>query len=306
MGADLRACTGTARRGCSTARATSTPCTAATWLSAGISWPTRNSTKIFLYGFAEDYEMSMRLERYGLAGKFSPAAPPSTWPCPGAHSRDPARLFAHRQSLVLHPEGIGPRPALQAQVWFLNVVVRRMVFDTFKRLPGALLDFRGRLKGSLLALWDIARGRCHPGAFLTSDAAYRSFCTVLACSARASFTGCPQKLFGVISSALTSIAGVVFGVEAPSGPVQLVLLDEPDSRRAAQVEGSSWSLSGMKFILFTSAPVSPTKDRVLSSATADEVCAPALVPVVEMGRIHDTVAALVIECEALGRRRVRS
>jgi GT2 family glycosyltransferase len=121
-----------------------------------------------LYGFAEDYNLSMRLERYGLVGKFAR--------CVAVHLAVPVgrvnevqrgySLIANQWYHVRH--GLVHVPPLRAQFWFWNVVVRKTLFFTVGRVVrrSGSLDWRGRLKGLLLALLDLARGRCHPRRIL--------------------------------------------------------------------------------------------------------------------------------------------
>lgn len=56
----------------------------------------------------------------------------------------------------------------RARAWRLSVppVVANLVFSL---LPQSLIDRRGRLKGNLLALWDLARGRLDPRRILSLD-----------------------------------------------------------------------------------------------------------------------------------------
>lgn len=56
----------------------------------------------------------------------------------------------------------------RGRAWRLSVppVVANLVFSL---LPQSLIDRRGRLKGNLLALWDLARGRLDPRRILSLD-----------------------------------------------------------------------------------------------------------------------------------------
>lgn len=121
-----------------------------------------------LYGFAEDYEMSMRLERYGNVGKFAR--------CAGVHlswSGGRMRDIQYGYSLIANQwyclqKGTVHAPPFQARIWFWNVVVRKMIFFTLKRLltRDRSCDWRNRMKGHLLALQDILLRKCDPRRIL--------------------------------------------------------------------------------------------------------------------------------------------
>jgi GT2 family glycosyltransferase len=121
-----------------------------------------------LYGFAEDYDLSVRLERYGKIGKFAR--------CIGVHlAWRGGRIneIQHGYSLIANQwyciqKGTVHAPPFEAQVWFWKIVVGRMLFRTLGKIlkRDQSLDWVGRLKGLCLALWDILMRRCHPGRIL--------------------------------------------------------------------------------------------------------------------------------------------
>jgi len=116
------------------------------------------------YSYGEDYDLSVRLERYGLIGRFSG--------CVGVHLEVPGgrvREILRGYSLVANnwyflKKGVMHLRPLMAWVrfWF---IVGRSVAVSVKNLAAGdkSLHRRDRLKGYLLALKDISVGRCHPG-----------------------------------------------------------------------------------------------------------------------------------------------
>jgi glycosyltransferase involved in cell wall biosynthesis len=121
-----------------------------------------------LYGFAEDYEISMRLERYGKVGKFRY--------CVGVHLAWGAgrmRDIQYGYSLIANQwyclkKGTVHAPPREAKVWFWKVVVGRMLLFTLKHLlkRDRECDWSKRMEGHLLALRDIALGKCDPRRIL--------------------------------------------------------------------------------------------------------------------------------------------
>jgi glycosyltransferase involved in cell wall biosynthesis len=117
-----------------------------------------------LYSFAEDYDLSMRLERYGNIGKFGR--------CIGVHLASPGGRVPEIQrgySFVANPwyflkKGTVHLPPFLAWIRFwLAVFGRTFLFTLWKVLTmDRSLDWVGRLKGILLAFWDIVLGRSHP------------------------------------------------------------------------------------------------------------------------------------------------
>jgi GT2 family glycosyltransferase len=121
-----------------------------------------------LYSFAEDYDLSMRLERYGNIGKFAL--------CIGVHLASPGgrvREVLRGYSFVANhwyflKKGTIHLPPFLGWIWFwLAVFGRRLLFTLWKVLSGdRSLDWTGRLKGVLLAFQDIVLGRSHPRRIL--------------------------------------------------------------------------------------------------------------------------------------------
>jgi GT2 family glycosyltransferase len=121
-----------------------------------------------LYSFAEDYDLSMRLERYGNIGKFAL--------CIGVHLASPGgrvREVLRGYSFVANPwyflkKGTVHLPPFLAWVRFwLAVFGRTFLFTLWKVLTrDRSLDWKGRLKGISLAFQDIVLGRSHPRRIL--------------------------------------------------------------------------------------------------------------------------------------------
>ncbi len=121
-----------------------------------------------LYSFAEDYDLSMRLERYGNIGKFDL--------CIGVHLASPGgrvREVLRGYSFVANhwyflKKGTVHLPPFLAWVRFwLAVFGRTFLLTLWKVLTrDRSLDWTGRLKGILLAVQDIILGRSHPGRIL--------------------------------------------------------------------------------------------------------------------------------------------
>jgi GT2 family glycosyltransferase len=117
-----------------------------------------------LYGYSEDYELSMRLERYGLIGKFAG--------CIGVHLESPGgrvREVQRGYSLVannwyfLHKKTVH-LPPVPAWIRFWTVCVGKtflICFWNFLKRDQSK-DWGGRIKGILIALQDILLGRCRP------------------------------------------------------------------------------------------------------------------------------------------------
>jgi GT2 family glycosyltransferase len=121
-----------------------------------------------LYSFAEDYDLSIRLERYGNIGKFSL--------CVGVHLASPGgrvREVQRGYSFVANHwyflrKGTVHLPPFLAWVRFwLAVFGRTCLFTLWKVFTrDRSLDWAGRLKGILLAFQDIVLGRSHPRRIL--------------------------------------------------------------------------------------------------------------------------------------------
>lgn len=117
-----------------------------------------------LYSYGEDYDISIRLERYGLIGRFAG--------CVGVHLETPGGRVGEvlrGYSLVANnwyflKKGVIHLPFHMAWARFWLVCVgKSLLLSLLKQLKGERsLDWSGRVKGHLLALKDILMGRCHP------------------------------------------------------------------------------------------------------------------------------------------------
>jgi GT2 family glycosyltransferase len=117
-----------------------------------------------LYAYGEDYDLSIRLERYGLVGRFHG--------CVGVHLETPGgrvREVLRGYSLVANnwyflEKGVMHLPRLKAWTRFWLICFGKSLWQSlWPLLKGdRSLDWSGRVKGHLLALKDIILGRCHP------------------------------------------------------------------------------------------------------------------------------------------------
>ncbi len=117
------------------------------------------------YSYGEDYDLSIRLERYGLIGKYDG--------CIGVHLETPGgrvREELRGYSFVANNwyflrKGVMHLPLVMAWARFWSMCVGKNIVVSLWNLLGGdrTLDWNGRLKGHLLALKDICLGRCHPG-----------------------------------------------------------------------------------------------------------------------------------------------
>jgi GT2 family glycosyltransferase len=117
-----------------------------------------------LYSYGEDYDLSIRLERYGLVGRFHG--------CVGVHLETPGgrvREVLRGYSLVANnwyfiKKRVMHLPLFMAWTRFWLVCVGKSLWQCLSKLlkGDRSLDWSGRLKGHLLALKDIFLGRCHP------------------------------------------------------------------------------------------------------------------------------------------------
>jgi GT2 family glycosyltransferase len=116
------------------------------------------------YSYGEDYDLSIRLERYGLIGRFAG--------CVGVHLETPGgrvRELLRGYSLVANnwyflKKGVTHLPALKSWTRFWLICFGKSTWTSLWNLlkGDRSLDWSGRLKGHLLALKDIFLGRCHP------------------------------------------------------------------------------------------------------------------------------------------------
>jgi GT2 family glycosyltransferase len=117
-----------------------------------------------LYSYGEDYDLSIRLERYGLVGRFEG--------CVGVHLESPGGRVQEVQrgySFVANnwyflKKGVMHLPPFMAWTRFWLVCVGKSLWQCLSKLlkGDRSLDWSGRAKGHLLALQDILLGRCHP------------------------------------------------------------------------------------------------------------------------------------------------
>jgi GT2 family glycosyltransferase len=117
------------------------------------------------YSYGEDYDLSIRLERYGLVGRFDG--------CIGVHLETPGgrvREVLRGYSFVANnwyflKKGVRHLPLLLAWIRFWLICFGKSAWlSLWNLLKGdRSLDWNERLKGHLLALKDILLRRCHPG-----------------------------------------------------------------------------------------------------------------------------------------------
>jgi glycosyltransferase involved in cell wall biosynthesis len=117
-----------------------------------------------LYSYGEDYDLSIRLEHYGLIGRFAG--------CLGVHLETPGGRVGEKlrgYSLVANnwyflKKGVVHLPLLKAWTRFWLICVGKSLLLCLSNLlkGDRSLDWGGRLKGHLLAVKDIFLGRCHP------------------------------------------------------------------------------------------------------------------------------------------------
>ena len=116
------------------------------------------------YSYGEDYDFSIRLEHYGLIGRFAG--------CVGVHLETPGgrvRELLRGYSFVANnwyflEKGVVHLPPLMAWIRFWLVCVGKSLWQSLSKLlkGDRSLDWSGRVKGHLLAVKDISLGRCHP------------------------------------------------------------------------------------------------------------------------------------------------
>jgi glycosyltransferase involved in cell wall biosynthesis len=116
------------------------------------------------YSYGEDYDLSIRLEHYGLIGRFGG--------CVGVHLETPGgrvRELLRGYSFVANnwyflKKGVVHLPPLMAWIRFWLICVGKSLWQSLSKLlrGDRSLDWGGRVKGHLLALKDISLGRCHP------------------------------------------------------------------------------------------------------------------------------------------------
>ena len=121
-----------------------------------------------LYSYGEDYDISIRLKRYGGLGRFQH--------CLGVHLQHPSGRVNEVQrgySMVANnwyflQKGVVHRSPGMAQIRFWAVIVVKPLAIAFVQLlkRDESIDWSARAKGFLFAVADIAQGRCSPDRML--------------------------------------------------------------------------------------------------------------------------------------------
>jgi GT2 family glycosyltransferase len=121
-----------------------------------------------LYAFGEDYDISMRVQRYGLIGRYEE--------CVGVHLKTTGGRVNEVQrgyAIIANNwyflrKGVTHLPPFSAHVRFWLVVVVKLWLDALWRtLKGdRSVDWLGRAKGFVIAVVDIFRGRSSPQRML--------------------------------------------------------------------------------------------------------------------------------------------
>ncbi len=116
------------------------------------------------YSYGEDYDLSIRLQHYGLIGRFNG--------CIGVHLATPGgrvREVLWGYSFVANnwyflKKGVIHLPFLMGWIRFWSICGKSTLITLWNLLKGdRSLDWSGRLQGHLLALKDIFLGCCDPG-----------------------------------------------------------------------------------------------------------------------------------------------
>jgi GT2 family glycosyltransferase len=121
-----------------------------------------------LYAFGEDYEISMRLLRHGRIGRFHGCVGIHLL-APGGRVREVQRAYSQvANNWYFLRKGTVHLPAPWATVRFWSICVGRATLVAgWNVLRGnRAADWRGRLRGNLMAVRDIFTGRCHPRRIL--------------------------------------------------------------------------------------------------------------------------------------------
>jgi GT2 family glycosyltransferase len=117
------------------------------------------------YSYGEDYDLSIRLERYGLVGRFDGSVGVHL-ETPGGRVREVLRGYSFvANNWYFLRKGVMHLPFVIAWTRFWSMCVGKSIAVSLCNLlqGNRSLDWRGRLKGHLLAIKDIFLGRCHPG-----------------------------------------------------------------------------------------------------------------------------------------------
>jgi glycosyltransferase involved in cell wall biosynthesis len=116
------------------------------------------------YSYGEDYDFSIRLEHYGLIGRFAGSVGVHL-EMPGGRVRELLRGYSFvANNWYFLKKGVVHLPPLRAWIRFWLVCVGKSLWQSVSKLlkGDRSLDWGGRAKGHLLALKDISLGRCHP------------------------------------------------------------------------------------------------------------------------------------------------
>ena len=116
------------------------------------------------YSYGEDYDLSIRLEHYGLIGRFHGSVGVHL-ETPGGRVREVLRGYSFvANNWYFLKKGVMHRPPLMAWIRFWLICFGKSTLTSLSNLlrGDRSLDWSGRLKGQLLALKDIFLGRCHP------------------------------------------------------------------------------------------------------------------------------------------------
>jgi GT2 family glycosyltransferase len=121
-----------------------------------------------LYCFGEDYDISIRLRRYGIIGRYQA--------CIGVHFRSPGGRVSEVQrgyAIVANnwyflQKGVTHLPPLPGYLRFWLVIFFKLLIEALwqELLGDKSLDWRGRARGFLLAAADILLGQSSPQRML--------------------------------------------------------------------------------------------------------------------------------------------
>jgi len=117
-----------------------------------------------LYSYGEDYDLSIRLERYGLVGRFQGCVGVHL-ETPGGRVREELRGYSFvANNWYFQKKGVTHLPHFKSWIRFWLICFgKTLLLSLWSLLKGdRSLDWRGRAKGHLLALKDIFLGRCDP------------------------------------------------------------------------------------------------------------------------------------------------
>jgi succinoglycan biosynthesis transport protein ExoP len=118
-----------------------------------------------LYSYNEDYDLSMRLEAYGRIGRFLGCIAVHL-ETPSGRVREDQRgysLVANNYYFITRKTVHLPLPLAWIRFWIVCVGSPLLSCLSHMARQDHSLDYRGRMKGILLAVKDIFMGRSHPG-----------------------------------------------------------------------------------------------------------------------------------------------